>query len=150
MYALARSKNQFLEDENVTIIEGDLFSKNLLSNLEDKDIDAVFHVAGVNKMCAKNPQNMFDVNIQGTEQMLELGNKLNIKKFVYTSSAVTLGEGNNQIGNEDVTHRGHFGKYEESKFLAEKAAFKFEKILILFLLPSSVQGQEEFLELLNY
>ena len=142
VYALARSKNQFLEDENVTIIEGDLFSKNLLSKLEDKDIDAVFHVAGVNKMCAKNPQNMFDVNIQGTEQMLELGNKLNIKKFVYTSSAVTLGEGNNQIGNEDVTHRGHFlSKYEESKFLAEKAAFKFEKNFdFVSVNPSSVQG----------
>ena len=121
VYALARSKNQFLESENVTIIEGDLFSKDLLSKLEDKDIDAVFHVAGVNKMCAKNPQKMFDVNIQGTERMLELGNKLNIKKFVYTSSAVTLGEGNNQIGNEKATHRGHFlSKYEESKFLATR------------------------------
>lgn len=35
---------------------------------------------------------MFKTNIEGTKQMLELGNKLNIEKFIYTSSAATLGE----------------------------------------------------------
>ena len=74
--------------------------------------------------------------------MLELGNKLNIEKFIYTSSAVTLGEKKGSIGNEDSIHRGTFlSDYEESKYLAEEKAFSFNKEFeFVSINPSSVQG----------
>ena len=121
VFALSRSKNnnQIFSDLGVIKIEGDLFSDSIYDQLSDKNIDAIFHIAGVNKMCSKNPDGMFKANIEGTKQMLELGNRLKIKKFVYTSSAVTLGEELGTVGNELSNHRGYFlSKYEESKFLA--------------------------------
>jgi dihydroflavonol-4-reductase len=78
----------------------------------------------------KNPDAMFHINIEGTKKMLDLGNKLGIKKFIYTSSAVTLGEGKGLPGNEEAIHRGSFlSNYEKSKYEAEVEAFKFKKIL---------------------
>jgi len=144
VFALSRSKknNNFLDSFGVVKVEGDLFSDSVYDNLSSHNIDTIFHVAGVNKMCVKNPENMFNSNIEGTKKMLELGNKLKIKKFVYTSSAVTLGEELGTVGNELSKHRGYFlSKYEESKYLAEKEAFDYEKDFeFVSVNPSSVQG----------
>ena len=55
VFALSRSKNnnQLFSDLGVTKIEGDLFSDSTYDHLSDKNIDAIFHIAGVNKMCSK-------------------------------------------------------------------------------------------------
>ena len=144
VYALARTttNDDYFEQLGVTPIRGDLFDDSLKDKLFNLNIDAIFHVAGVNKMCSKNPSNMFKTNIDGTKSMLSLGNSLKIKKFVYTSSAVTLGEQHGQVGSEKSEHRGSFlSKYEESKYLAEREAFEFTKdYKFVSINPSSVQG----------
>ena len=144
VFALSRSQNNdhFFSDLGVKKIEGDLFTETIYDELSDCNIDAIFHIAGVNKMCSKNPEGMFKANIEGTKEMLQLGNRLKIKKFIYTSSAVTLGEEIGTVGNELSDHRGYFlSKYEESKFLAEKEAFDYDKgFEFVSVNPSSVQG----------
>ena len=144
VYGLSRSEhhNELFNNLNVTKIEGDILSDNLEEKLLNKNIDAIFHVAGVNQMCSKNPDYMFNANIEGTKNILNLGNQLGIKKFIYTSSAVTLGEKLGTEGNEESKHRGYFlSKYEESKFLAEEEAFRFKKEFdFVSVNPSSVQG----------
>ena len=144
VYALSRNKiyDDFLNSNNAKVINGDLISADIYEQLKEKSIEAIFHVAGVNKKCQKDPSSMFRTNIEGTKQMLELGNRLNIEKFVYTSSAVTLGEQKGSIGNEDSIHRGTFlSAYEESKYLAEEVAFAYnKKFEFVSINPSSVQG----------
>ena len=144
VFALSRSKknDRWFSDLGVTKIEGDLFTESIYDDISDCDIEAIFHIAGVNKMCSKNPQGMFKANIEGTKEMLQLGNRLKIKKFIYTSSAITLGEELGTIGNELSSHRGYFlSKYEESKYLAEQEAFDYDKDFeFVSVNPSSVQG----------
>jgi len=144
VYALSRNKihHDFLNSNKAKIINGDLISDDIYEQLKDKSIEAIFHVAGINKKCQKDSSSMFRTNIEGTKQMLELGNRLNIEKFVYTSSATTLGEQKGTIGNEDSIHRGTFlSEYEESKYLAEQVAFAFSKEFeFVSINPSSVQG----------
>ena len=144
VYALSRNKihDDFLISNNAKIVNGELISEGIYEQLKDHSIEAIFHVAGANKKCQKDPSSMFRTNIEGTKQMLELGNKLKIEKFIYTSSAVTLGEQKGTIGNEDSIHRGTFlSDYEESKYLAEEVAFAFNKEFeFVSINPSSVQG----------
>ena len=144
VFTLSRNKlnDDFLISNNAKIINGDLFNDDLYEQLKGKSIEAIFHVAGENKKCQKDPSGMFKTNIEGTKQMLELGNKLNIEKFIYTSSAATLGEKKGSIGNENSIHRGTFlSDYEESKYLAEEVAFAFNKEFeFVSINPSSVQG----------
>ena len=110
VYALSRSEEnkKILESKGVSVISGNILTSNLINQFKNINIDAIFHVAGVNKMCSKNPQYMFDANIDGTKNILNLGNQLGISRFVYTSSAVTLGENLGSIGNENSTHRGYY------------------------------------------
>ena len=144
VFALSRSNNNdhLFSDLGVKKIEGNLFTKSLYDDLSDSNLDAIFHIAGVNKMCSKNPDGMFKANIEGTKAMLQLANRLKIKKFIYTSSAVTLGEKLGTLGNEQSNHRGYFlSNYEESKYLAEKEAFAYDKDFeFVSVNPSSVQG----------
>ena len=144
VFALSRSNNNdhFFSDLGVKKIEGNLFTESIYDDLSDCNLDAIFHIAGVNKMCSRNPDGMFKANIEGTKEMLQLGNRLKIKKFIYTSSAVTLGEKLGTLGNEQSNHRGYFlSKYEESKYLAEKEAFAYDKDFeFVSVNPSSVQG----------
>jgi len=144
VYALSRNKiyDDFLNSNNAKVINGDLISDDIYEQLREESIEAIFHVAGMNKKCQKDPSSMFRTNIEGTKQMLELGNRLNIEKFVYTSSAVTLGEQKGSIGNENSIHRGTFlSDYEESKYLAEEVAFAYNKEFeFVSINPSSVQG----------
>ena len=144
VFALSRSNSNdhLFSDLGVKKIEGNLFTKSLYDDLSDCNLDAIFHIAGVNKMCSKNPDGMFKANIEGTKAMLQLANRLKIKKFIYTSSAVTLGEKLGTLGNEQSNHRGYFlSNYEESKYLAEKEAFAYDKDFeFVSVNPSSVQG----------
>ena len=144
VFALSRSNNNdhLFSDLGVKKIEGNLFTKSLYDDLSDCNLDAIFHIAGINKMCSKNPEGMFKANIEGTKAMLQLANRLKIKKFIYTSSAVTLGEKLGTLGNEQSNHRGYFlSNYEESKYLAEKEAFAYDKDFeFVSVNPSSVQG----------
>ena len=82
-------------------------------------------------MCSKNPSLMFKVNIEGTENMINASNKANVESFVYTSSAVTIGEAHGaQLLKPH--HRGTFlSKYEESKYFAEEKAFSLIRTLNL-------------------
>tara|TARA_B100000614_G_scaffold147733_1_gene131080 strand:+ start:240 stop:569 length:330 start_codon:yes stop_codon:yes gene_type:complete len=75
VYALSRSEEskKDLESQGVSVISGDILTSNLIDQFQDINIDAIFHVAGVNKMCSKNPQYMFDANIDGTKNILSLG-----------------------------------------------------------------------------
>ena len=76
VYALSRSEEskKNLEFQGVSVISGDILTLNLIDQFQDINIDAIFHVAGVNKMCSKNPKYMFDANIDVTKNILSLGN----------------------------------------------------------------------------
>ena len=52
VYALSRSEenNKILESQGVSVISGNVLTSNLIDQFENIDIDAIFHVAGVNKM----------------------------------------------------------------------------------------------------
>ena len=116
VFALSRSQNNdhFFSDLGVKKIEGDLFTEAIYDELSDCNIDAIFHSDETDWA----------------------------KKIIYTSSAVTLGEEIGTVGNELSDHRGYFlSKYEESKFLAEKEAFDYDKDFdFVSVNPSSVQG----------
>ena len=141
-HALVRSEQgkAIVEEHNAIPIFGDLLDEDLDKKIGNADL--VFHVAGVNEMCSKNPSLMFNVNVNGTENIINASNKTNVEAFVYTSSAVTIGEDPGALGIESADHRGKFfSKYEESKYYAEQKAFSINKnFKFVSINPSSVQG----------
>jgi len=87
---VASSKYHSTTANNIKILNFDIVSK--LPSMEDK-IDIIYHLAAcaVPQECEKNPKKAFDVNVQGTHNILKFGECCNVKKCVFTSSALLYG-----------------------------------------------------------
>lgn len=106
--------------------------------------EVVFHVAGLNASCLRDPSPLLRTNVEGTRNVLEAAARAGIRRFVYTSSAATIGERAGSIGREDTSHRGWFlTGYERSKFDAERLVMERGPALgleVVCVNPASVQG----------
>jgi dihydroflavonol-4-reductase len=104
----------------------------------------VFHIAGVNAMCVRDPGPMLRVNVDGAAAVVRAAAAARVSRVVYTSSATTIGERTGEIGREDTPHRGTFmSNYERSKFLGERRVLELGDTLgvpVVAVNPSSVQG----------
>ncbi len=104
--------------------------------------EVVYHVAGVNAFCMRDPSPMYAVNVDGTRNVLRAAREAGVRRVVYTSSAIVLGEAAGTVGSETSPHRGSFlSHYERSKFEAEQVAFaEAGRLELVVVNPSSVQG----------
>jgi dihydroflavonol-4-reductase len=143
--ALARSDGaaRSLADAGATPIAGDLFDMEaLLSGM--RGCATVFHVAGVNAVCPRDPEQMMRANVEGAANIVRSAAAAGVRRVVHTSSAATIGEARGTVGREDSPHRGSFlSRYERSKFLGERRVLELGDDLgieVVCVNPSSVQG----------
>jgi dihydroflavonol-4-reductase len=106
--------------------------------------DVVFHVAGVNRICPRDPAELYTTNVDGAATAVRAAADAGIARVVLTSSSAAIGERAGSVGREDSPHRGTFlSHYERSKFLGERAALAAADergIEVITVNPSSVQG----------
>ena len=143
--ALARSEGsaRTLRESGAELVRGDVLDLGALASAMD-GCDVVYHAAGANAFCVRDPSPMFEVNVQGSQNVVRAAARAEVKRLVYTSSAATLGENKGTVGNEQSPHRGWFlSEYERSKFEAERAVFEAADetgVEVVCLNPASVQG----------
>ena len=85
--------------------------------------EVVFHVAADYRLWARNRQELYDSNVEGTRNILQAARDAGVRRVVYTSSVATMGFGNNgQLTDErsPVTLGNMIGDYKRSKFMAER------------------------------
>lgn len=104
----------------------------------------VFHVAGVNAMCLRDPTSMLITNVEGSANAIRAAAEAGVGRVVYTSSSSAIGEAHGTIGREESPHRGSYlSVYERSKHEAERVVFGLARELgveAVAVNPSSVQG----------
>lgn len=143
--ALARSHDAAatLEAAGAEPVRGSLESSSTLLAAM-RGCGTVFHVAGVNATCVRDPSDMLHANIDGAAAVVRAAAAAGVRRVVHTSSAATIGEPEGIVAHEDTPHRGWFlSDYERSKFLGERRAFEIAATLGVELVcvnPSSVQG----------
>jgi dihydroflavonol-4-reductase len=89
--------------------------------------DAVFHVAADYRLGALDPQHLYQTNVEGTRNILELARRAGASRIVYTSSVATIGlpaDGSPGEENTPVALGEMIGHYKRSKFLAEQVALE--------------------------
>jgi dihydroflavonol-4-reductase len=124
-------------------VRGDVLDREALeSGLAGCEV--AYHVAGANAFCLPDPSPLYEVNVNGSLNVVLAAAAAGVRRLVYTSSAATLGEARGEIGREDAVHRGWFlSDYERSKFEAEQAVFEAAggtELEVVCVNPSSVQG----------
>jgi dihydroflavonol-4-reductase len=110
----------------VEVVRGDLRDPTSLAAAV-KGCRRVFHVAADYRLWVPDPEIMYAVNVQGTEDLLAVAAKAGVSRMVYTSTVGTLGNpGDGTPGNEEtpVTLADMAGHYKRSKFLAEQAVLE--------------------------
>jgi dihydroflavonol-4-reductase len=109
----------------------DLPAEHILGDLRDpaslkkgmSGCECVFHVAADYRLWARNGQELYDSNVEGTRNVLQAARDTGVRRVIYTSSVATMGFGNNGRLTDErtpVTIANMIGDYKRSKFMAER------------------------------
>lgn len=143
--ALARSEAsaQALRELGAEPVRGDVLDRSAMASAME-GCSLVYHAAGSNAYCLRDPSAMFETNVEGSQTVVRAAALAGVRRVVYTSSAATLGEARGTVGAEESPHRGWFlSNYERSKFEAEQAVFdaaRETRVEVVSVNPASVQG----------
>jgi dihydroflavonol-4-reductase len=105
---------------------GDLRDPASLTRALD-GVRRVFHVAADYRLWARDPQEIYESNVNGTKNLLEAAGKAGVEKFLYTSTVATIAVPR-KIGLPDESVKTSVGEmighYKRSKFEAEQCALR--------------------------
>jgi dihydroflavonol-4-reductase len=120
----ASSDLRALDGLNAERFQGDLRSPaSLVAALDG--VSRVFHVAADYRLWARNPREIYESNVTGTENLLDAARRAGVEQFVYTSTVATVavprdGALPNEATKSSVDEM--IGHYKRSKFEAEQRA----------------------------
>jgi nucleoside-diphosphate-sugar epimerase len=116
----APTKAQDLVALGVNVVKSDVTDKESL-RLSMAGVDGVFHIAGWYKVGVKDKSMGVSINVDGTRNVLQLMQELNIPKGVYTSTLAVNSDTRGNIVDETYYHPddGHWvSEYDRTKWLA--------------------------------
>jgi dihydroflavonol-4-reductase len=148
--ALVRASSA-IPDLDVERITGDLRDPESLSRAVS-GCGLVFHVAADYRLWSKNPQELYQSNVEGTRNMLSAARAAGVERLVYTSTVGCIGVPSNGtqggIGDENqpVSLHDMAGDYKRSKFLAEQVALEFARdgFPVVIVNPTAPMGDHDF------
>jgi len=112
-----------LKKLNVSIVSGDMKDKDALHSAMD-GVETVYHNAAVvGEWLSENEA--LEVNVKGTQNLLEASLEAGVKKFVYVSSLAVLGMKHHQNTPADAPHQKTGDIYSDSKIDSEKTVMDF-------------------------
>jgi dihydroflavonol-4-reductase len=109
---------------HVEYFEGDLRDQESLERAM-YGIRRVFHVAADYRLWTPRPEEIYEINVEGTRKLLAAAQHARVERIVYTSTVATIAvPRNGALPNEDThaTLDEMIGHYKRSKFLAEQVA----------------------------
>jgi dihydroflavonol-4-reductase len=114
-----------LEGVTVECVEGDLRDPSSLSRAM-RGVERVFHLAADYRLWARDPEEIYRSNVQGTRSLIAAARDAGVERIVYTSTVATIAvpAQDGALPNEETraTLEQMIGHYKRSKFLAEREA----------------------------
>ncbi len=144
IHALCRHapKTELFGSAHVKIFHGDLINREIVDQAM-AGCEQVYHLAGYAKVWAKVPTTYFEVNVQGTVNVLDSALRHNIRKLIFTSTGGTYGVSNGKLLQEtSIRNVDFFNEFESSKFLAEERvlAYVHKGLDAVIVHPTRVYG----------
>ena len=133
------NKEDFPTLSNVTLLVGDILNKSkLLDSMKNHDV--VIHLAAKTDVIDSihNPDNTFQTNVQGTQNVLDSCKSNAISKIIVTSSAAVYQNSGNSVNEKSTTKP--LSPYGQSKLDMEKITIQ-SKINYAILRLFNVYGK---------
>ena len=137
------SNISFLNKQNVTLVEGNLSDKDsILKGMED--CDSAINIAGHYSFWEPDKKIYSEINIKGTQNVLECALKTGIKKVVHISTAGIYGKPKEEpFTEESSVGPVQYSEYFRTKYEGERIAWNlFEKkgLPLVVIYPVCVLG----------
>ncbi len=112
-----------------------------------KGIDVVFHAAGVVDYWRQGVDRMYQVNVEGTRNVMEAAYRARVERVIHTSSTAAMGIHPNKMVDESFTFnvKPEQFVYGHSKYLAEQVVFEYIKkgLPAIIINPTRVIGPRD-------
>jgi len=111
--------------------------------------DQLFHVAADYRLWARDPQQIYRSNVDGTINIMDAAHAAGVRKIVYTSSVATLGlTTDGSAADEDTPSsiEQMIGAYKRSKYLAEQEVIRRSRqsgLPVVIVNPSAPVGPRD-------
>ncbi len=150
--ALIRDGMEFLEDipkeilGEIEIKQGDLLDrKSLVSALNG--VEKVYHLGGIGKPMNIPKHKYYDINVEGTKNLLWACNETNVRKVIHVSSMSIFGYSRDGKPLTENSPRLPVSDYGKSKKTGEEFAYEYCKInniKLIIIRPPMVFGPRDF------
>ena len=122
-----KEKNLELVKEKIEFVKGSILDTKLLEEIT-KNVDGVFHQAALASVqdSFTKPDEYYDVNVNGTENIFKLSKKYGFK-VVYASSSSVYGNPT-RIPTKESDDTNPINPYAETKLKAEELAIQYSKM----------------------
>ena len=122
-----KEKNLELVKEKIEFVKGSILDTKLLEEIT-KNVDGVFHQAALASVqdSFTKPDEYYDVNINGTENIFKLSKKYEFK-VVYASSSSVYGNPT-RIPTKESDDKNPINPYAKTKLKAEELATQYSKM----------------------
>lgn len=123
------SDTSALQALNVELLTGDVRDFGSVWNAL-RDCRQLYHLAADYRIWVNDPKTMYEINVQGTKNVMEAALKMGTEKVVYTSTVGVLAACSNGRPSDEETPvcmRDMVGHYKRSKFIAEEEVRGFIK-----------------------
>ncbi|WP_163102586.1 SDR family NAD(P)-dependent oxidoreductase [Peribacillus alkalitolerans] len=158
VYVLVRNQNRLEtlykklsvdQIKKIHVIEGELSKEYLgihastLQKLMGK-VDAIYHMAAFLSFDEAKREEVLEMNIRGTQHVLDLAEILKVKKFIHVSTAYTLGARTKGLETLYPLDSTFINSYEESKCHAEHLVMSYNEILdVMIMRPAIIIGDSD-------
>ena len=135
------SSIDYIKKLNVEICIGDVTDKDSVKGAV-KAIDLVYHIAALFRQARFPDPVYWQVNVEGTQNMLEASYKEGVKRFVHCSTVGVLGHIADPPADETYPYNPG-DAYQRSKCEGEKIALRFFKekgLAVVVARPAAVYG----------
>lgn len=144
--ALVRPTSK-LRELDVEVVTGDLRDAGSLKRAAS-GCGMVYHVAADYRLWAKNENELYRSNVEGTRNLLAAARDAGVERVVYTSTVGCIGVPRDALGTEAVEVRleDMTGVYKRSKFQAEQVALEFAQsgLPVVIVNPTAPVGDRDF------
>jgi len=130
----------------VKVFYGGIADRDILSGGME-NCDFVFHLAAFAKVWAKDSGIYYDINVRGTNNVLDAAIEKGIKRVVVVSTAGVYGASFDGLVTEDfIRKKDFFNEYEGSKALSESFIkdYVLEGLDVVIVSPTRVYGNYFF------
>jgi dihydroflavonol-4-reductase len=142
------SDRRNIDGLDVEVVEGNLRDSESLRRAV-KGCRALYHAAADYRLWARDPGELYEVNVTATRELILTAADAGAERIVYTSSVATLGrEPSGRPADEQtpVTIHDMTGHYKRSKFMAEeevKELIRDQGAPVVIVNPSTIIGPRD-------